>query len=136
MQGFQLWIHPFLEQMIQDLGVGDPILYDREDFTRTFKRIDCFFDAVGKTSKKQCAPLLKKGGRYLTVAGLDVAWENREQLLDLKKLWETGKLKAPIDRIYPLDRIVEAHRYVDRGRKKGECNHKGAWVKLPDPQIP
>src|SRR5690606_21152791 len=90
-------------QMVQDLGLHDPILYDREDFTKTSKRFDCIFDAVGKTSKKQCAPLLKKGGRFLTVDGLDVASESREQLLQLKLLWETGKLKANIDRIYPLD---------------------------------
>ena len=69
------------KQMVQDLGVDDPILYDREDFTKVSKRFDIVFDAVGKTSKKQCAPLLKKGGRFVIVAGLDIASESRVQLL-------------------------------------------------------
>lgn len=107
------------EALVRNLGVGDIILYDREEFTQTPKRFDCIFDAVGKTSKKQCAPLLKEGGIYKTVAGMEFASETQQQLLLLKELWEKDKLRAVIDRSYPLEQIVEAHCYVETGRKKG-----------------
>src|SRR5690606_3965069 len=107
------------ETLVRGLGVEDIILYDREDFTKTPKRFDCVLDAVGRTSKKQCAHLLKGGGSYRTVGGLEVALETQEQLHLLKELYEQGKLRAVIDRSYPMDQIVEAHRYVEAGRKKG-----------------
>lgn len=107
------------EPLVRALGITDILLYDREDFTKTPKRFDCVFDAVGKTSRKQCVHLLTEGGVYKSVAGLEIASETQEQLQLLKELWEQGKLEAVIDRSYPMDRIVEAHRYVETGRKKG-----------------
>lgn len=105
--------------LMENLGVAQVIYYDQEDFTRRSEKYDIIFDAVGKTTKKQCRPLLKKGGAYQTVGGMDVASENVEQLRILKSLFEKGELKAVIDKTYPLHEIVEAHRYVDTGRKKG-----------------
>lgn len=107
------------ESLVRGLGIGDIILYDKEDFTKTTRRFDCVFDAVGKTSKKQCAHLLKAGGVYKSVDGMEIATETRGQLQLLKELWECDKLQAVIDRSYPLEQIVEAHRYVEAGRKKG-----------------
>jgi NADPH:quinone reductase-like Zn-dependent oxidoreductase len=105
-------------KLIKELGVDKVILYDKEDFTKCSERFDIIFDTVGKVSKKQCAPLLNKGGRYVTVGSLESASERKEQLELLRKLFEAGKYKATIDKIYSMDEIVEAHRYVDTGRKK------------------
>jgi NADPH:quinone reductase-like Zn-dependent oxidoreductase len=107
------------ENLVKELGADSVVLYDKEDFSQLKEEFDVVFDAVGKVSKKQCIHLLKKGGRFVTVGGLDVAAERKEQLELLKRLFEEGKYKAVIDRVYSIDEIVEAHRYVDTGRKKG-----------------
>jgi len=107
------------QALVKELGIDDIILYDKEDFTQRREKFDIVFDAVGKTSKKQCAALLSKNGRYVTVGGLDVAAERKEQLNLLCTLFEAGKYNATIDKIYTIDEAVEAHKYVDTGRKKG-----------------
>lgn len=107
------------QNIVKELGVDNVILYDEEDFTKVTGKQDIVFDAVGKTTKKQCAPLLNNKGCYVTVGGLDSAVERKEQLELLRKLFEAGKHKAMIDKTYSIDEIVEAHRYVDTGRKKG-----------------
>ena len=94
-------------------------MYTKEDFTKSGKKYDIVFDAVGKTTKKQCVNLLNDNGHYATVGGMDVAAERIEQLELLRTLFENGKYRAVIDRTYSIDEIVEAHRYVDTGRKKG-----------------
>ena len=105
--------------LVKELGVDEIIFYDKKDFTKRDKKYDIVFDAVGKTSKKQCTPLLNNNSRYVTVAGLSPAQERVEQLELLRTLFENGKYKATIDKVYSMDEIVEAHRYVDSGRKKG-----------------
>jgi NADPH:quinone reductase-like Zn-dependent oxidoreductase len=107
------------QTLVKELGVDDIILYDKEDFTKRSERFDIVFDAVGKTTKKQCAPLLNENGRFVTVNSLDIAAERKEQLELLRKLFEAGKYQATIDKIFSIDEIVEAHKYVDTGRKKG-----------------
>lgn len=101
------------------LGSDEVIIYTQRDFTKLEQRFDIVLDAVGKTKKSDCRSLLLPGGRYLTVGGLDVAKETKAQLAILKQLYEQGELRAVIDKTYPLREIVEAHRYVDTGRKKG-----------------
>jgi len=105
--------------LMESMGISSIILYDQQDFKKQQPTYDIIFDAVGKTNARQCAHLLKNGGVYKTVGGTDYASENIEQLLMIKELWEIGALKAIIDRTYSLEDIVEAHRYVDTGRKKG-----------------
>lgn len=107
------------ENLVKELGVENIILYDKEDFTKVVKKQDIIFDTVGKTTKKQCTPLLNNNGCYVTVGGLDSAAERKEQLELLRQLFEAGKYKATIDKIYSIDEAIEAHRYVDTGRKKG-----------------
>lgn len=107
------------QHLVKELGADKIILYNKEDFTKSPEKFDIVFDAVGKTSKKQCVHLTNKGGNYMTVGGLDVAAERKEQLELLRKLFEKGKYKATIDRTYSIDEIIDAHRYVDTGRKKG-----------------
>jgi NADPH:quinone reductase-like Zn-dependent oxidoreductase len=107
------------QNLVKELGVDDIILYDKEDFTKRSETFDIVFDAVGKTTKKQCATLLNKNGRFVTVNSLDVAAERKEQLELLRTLFEAGKYNATIDKIFSMSEIIEAHRYVDTGRKKG-----------------
>lgn len=107
------------KQLVENLGVSNIILYDKEDFSTHNNKFDIIFDAVGKTSRKQCEKLLEKGGVYKTVGGLEVASETLEQLALLKELFEKGNLKAVIDKVFTIDEVIEAHRYVDTGRKKG-----------------
>lgn len=107
--------------LVRELGADEVIVYTKEDFTKQAIKYDIIFDAVGKTTKLQCASLLGPGGQYRTVGGLKVAKEKTEQLVFLRSLYERGRYKATIDKMYTLDEIVEAHRYVDSGRKKGNA---------------
>lgn len=100
------------------IGSDAIVLYTQQDFTKLDDKFDIVFDAVGKTKKKDCKELISEGGKYITVGGMDIAKETTEQMTFLKKLYENEELNACIDRTYPMDEIVEAHRYVDTGRKK------------------
>lgn len=106
------------KELVKELGADHIILYDKEDYTKISERFDIIFDAVGKITKKQCAHLLNNEGIFKSVEGFDVASDEIKQLVFLRELFEQGKYKATIDKIYSIDEIVEAHRYVDTGRKK------------------
>lgn len=107
------------KSLVESLGVSKIILYDKEDFTQSAGKYNFIFDAVGKTSKKQCTKLLETKGIYKTVGGMEYASESQQQLEFLKELFEQGKLKAVIDKTFPFEKVVDAHQYVDTGRKKG-----------------
>lgn len=106
-------------ELVRSLGATHTVLYDKEDFIKQTNTFDIVFDAVGKTSKEKCAHLLNDNGVYKTVEGFDVASDSKEQLELLKKLYEDGTYQAVIDRTFTMNEVVEAHRYVDTGRKKG-----------------
>lgn len=126
--------------MVTSLGAVRVIDYVTEDFTRDGRTYDIIFDTVGRTSFSRCKASLATGGRYLAATGniltnyLLTLWtsmvgrkrfifkmsvEKNAALLFLKELIEAGKLRPAIDRRYPMDQIVEAHRYVETGHKKG-----------------
>lgn len=103
--------------LVKSLGAYNVLDYTREDFTKTDERFDVIFDAVGKASKSTCKNLLKPKGRYLSVGGSPK--KNPNDLMFLKELIESGKLKTVIDRRYTLEQIREAHAYVEKFHKKG-----------------
>jgi NADPH:quinone reductase-like Zn-dependent oxidoreductase len=128
-------------ELVKGLGADRVIDYTAEDFTRDTQRYDVVFDAVGKSSFGRCRRLLKPRGRYFSSdlgplslnpllalvtpllrgrrVGFPLPRENQETMRYLKREIESGAFKPLIDRRYPLDKIVEAYRYVETGRKVG-----------------
>jgi len=126
-------------ELVKSLGADKVIDYTQEDFTKNGEAYDIIFDAVSKRSFSQCKGSLKQGGIYFlsvptlaiflqmlwtSIIGskkaiLGVPKSSIEDLVFLKELVEAKKIKPVIDRTYPLEQIVEAHRYVETGHKKG-----------------
>jgi NADPH:quinone reductase-like Zn-dependent oxidoreductase len=132
-------------ELVKSLGADHVIDYTEEDFTQNGQTYDIIFDAVGKSSFSSCKSSLKPGGIYLTTVptpaavlqrlwtsmvgskkvsfaatGLRPASAKAKDLAFISELIESGKIKAVIDRRYPLDQMAEAHRYVETGHKKGD----------------
>jgi NADPH:quinone reductase-like Zn-dependent oxidoreductase len=123
-------------EMVKSIGAGKVIDYTKEDFTKSGQAYDIIFDTVMKTSFSRCKSSLKQRGLYLTVDWplfqalltsitsskkivFGIAPTRIEDLVYLKELIETGKIKAVIDRCYSLEQTAEAHHYVEKGHKKG-----------------
>lgn len=125
--------------LVRGLEPDEVIDYQQTDFTTNRETYDVIFDAVGKLSFARCRPALKRGGRYVPTDGVQnmllatshlpiggrravMALPPRyrqEDVLLLKQLIDAGRYRPLIDRVYPLDDIVDAHRYVDTGQKLG-----------------
>ena len=126
-------------ELVKSLGADKVIDYTKEDFTKSGKTYDVIYDTVIKTSFSRCKRSLKPRGVFLTddwpllealrasitsrskklIFGIPSQSEMIKNLVFLKELAEAGKLKPIIDRRYPLEQIVEAHKYVESGHKKG-----------------
>ena len=106
-------------ELVRSLGATHIVDYTQQDFSAAEARYDIVFDAVGKASPAQAKQVLRPGGTYLNVHTTSDGSDSAENLCFLKELIEAGKLRPVIDRCYTLDEIVEAHRYVDQGHKKG-----------------
>lgn len=127
-------------ELVKSLGADHVIDYTKEDFTKNRETYDIIFDTVGKSPFWGCVRSLNGNGRYLRSVHMSlkpllmgiwttmvsnkkviggVAHEYKEDLIFLGELVEKNKLKPVIDKVYPLEEMVEAHRYVERGHKKG-----------------
>lgn len=104
--------------MVKALGADHVLDYTKTDFSSSSEHYDAIFDTVAKLPKAASSKMLTPHGTYVTMARLD-SKESMDNLVFVKELIEAGELKAVIDRCYPLAQMVEAHRYVDTGHKKG-----------------
>lgn len=111
-------------ELVKALGADRVIDYTKEDFADSQEQYNFILDAVpnGKVDRKklkaQCKKALSPDGKYISID--DGAPKLKaEYLVQINKLFDAGKLKAVIDRTYSLEQIVEAHKYVDTGHKKG-----------------
>jgi len=104
-------------KLCESLGADHVIDYKKENFYDTDQQYDIIYDAVGKLKKSKAAASLVKNGRFVSVKS-----PTKEKVKDLKYVYDlikSGKVRTVIDKTYTLEQIVEAHRYVDSGRKKG-----------------
>ncbi|UCC16158.1 MAG: NAD(P)-dependent alcohol dehydrogenase [Dehalococcoidales bacterium] len=131
-------------EMVKSLGVIEVIDYSQEDFTRNGEKYDIIFDTPAKSSFSQCRNSLTKNGKYLTTVpwprvllqmfrtpvtsrkkaifapmGTRPPFTKRKDLEYLNELIENGHIKPVVDRVFPLEQIVEAHRYAENEPKKG-----------------
>ena len=128
-------------ELVRSLGADAVVDYTQEDFTRNGETYDVIFDAVGKQSFRRCRHSLKPGGTFVDTdpgflwhvpllalltrwigdkrVALGITRYTKEDVVLIKELLEAGTYRAVIDRSYPLDEIVAAHRYVETGQKTG-----------------
>ncbi|UCD10028.1 MAG: NAD(P)-dependent alcohol dehydrogenase [Dehalococcoidales bacterium] len=131
-------------ELVKSLGVAEVIDYSQEDFTQNVKTYDIIFDTPAKSSFSQCKNSLTKNGKYLTTIpwpkdllqmfrtlllsrkksifapmGTRPPFTKRKDLEYLNELIEQGHIKPVVDRVFPLEQIVEAHRYAENEPKKG-----------------
>ena len=123
-------------ELMRSLGADEVVDYLKEDFTKNGETYDAVFDAAGKHSFLRCKRSLKPDGVYITTdpgfmwhdalialaskrAKLGIVRYTKPDLLTLTELIEAGKYRPVIDRTYPLEDVVEAHRYVETHQKTG-----------------
>jgi 2-desacetyl-2-hydroxyethyl bacteriochlorophyllide A dehydrogenase len=126
-------------EVLRTLGADHVIDYTRQDFTRNGETYDVIFDVVGKAPFSRSVKSLNENGRFISavpalwwmIRGLwisktssksvmtGLASDTKEDLLFLRDLIEAGKIKAVVDRTYPLEETADAHRYIEAGHKKG-----------------
>jgi len=105
-------------ELVRRYGADRCFDYKNENISDIKNRYDIVFDAVGKINKSKVNKFLNLKEKYLSVMTSGHAKGSRSELSYLTKLAEDNHIKPVIDRCYPFEQIVEAHRYVDKGHKK------------------
>lgn len=130
--------------LVRSLGADEVIDYQQKDFTKGDIKYDYVYDTIGKSSFSACKDILSEKGTYLSPvlkfsllfqmirtslfgqkkAKFEATGANKEEklrclLLEVLDIYKEGKLKTVIDRQFPLEKLVEAHRYIDSGHKRG-----------------
>ncbi|MFY0672683.1 MAG: NAD(P)-dependent alcohol dehydrogenase [Bacteroidia bacterium] len=130
--------------LVESLGADHTINYQSQDFTQSNDKYDFIYDTIGKSSFKKTKAILKPNGKYLSpvlnfpllvqmlltslkggkkaifeATGSNKPAKLKTMLKGVMDVYKTGKLKTVIDRQFPLEKIAEAHRYIDTGRKRG-----------------
>jgi NADPH:quinone reductase-like Zn-dependent oxidoreductase len=125
-------------ELVKSLGAHKTIDYRHEDFLNGEQKYDAVFDTVGNISIKAGKLILNSGGKLVRIVGSlaemlegmkpdpdgkkvfqGPAPERKEDLEFLAQLVTAGKLKVVIGKTYELKDMVEAHRYLDTGHKRG-----------------
>ncbi|MBN1651480.1 MAG: NAD(P)-dependent alcohol dehydrogenase [Bacteroidales bacterium] len=130
--------------LIKSLGADAVIDYHKEDFTKSNTKFDIVFDTVGKSSFNKCKNILTERGIYLTpvlkfsvllqivsttffgrkkvkfqATGTNTMTKLKALFTELAEMYKEGKLKTLIDRQFPLEKLAQAHNYIESGHKKG-----------------
>jgi NADPH:quinone reductase-like Zn-dependent oxidoreductase len=109
-------------ELVKSLGADEVIDYTKEDSLRPGAKYDFILDAVGKSKTSQLKEVCKKAlaadGKYVTIDDEALLLDSN-RLNSIREVAEAGCLKPFIDRIYKLEEIAEAHRYVEKGHKRG-----------------
>ena len=104
-------------ELVKSIGADEVIDYTQTEITQHKNSFDRVIDAVGKLPSATLKSITKKGGNYVSVK--TITNEKVEHLDFVEQVIKEGKLKPVIDKVYPLDKIVEANEYVDLGHKRG-----------------
>ncbi len=105
------------QEFVKLLGADEVVDYRTNDLSQFTRQFDIVFDTVGKLSSSKGKSLLKPGGKWCSIKS--ITSEKTSYLDEFHQMISDGKLKPMIDRTYPLEEIVEAHHYVESGRKRG-----------------
>lgn len=130
--------------LVRSLGADEVIDYLQKDFTKSDRKYDYVYDTIGKSSFSACKNILSEKGIYLSPvlkfslllhmirtslfgqkkAKFEATGANKEEKLryllsEVLDIYKEGRLKTVIDRQFPLEKVAEAHQYIDSGRKKG-----------------
>jgi len=108
--------------LVHSKGAHKTIDYTLDDSNKQLEKYDFIFDAVGTTKTSQIKISSRKAlttnGKYISVDDSSPS-TTKADFLKIKDFVELGQISPTIDRVYPIEQIVEAHKYVERGHKKG-----------------
>lgn len=151
-------------ELVKSLGADHVIDYTKQNFSKNDQTYDIIYDTIGQLSFSACKSSLTEKGMYVSpvlgmpllfqmlrtsifgskkakfsATGLKPVAELKLLFNEVKEIIETGKLKSIIDKCYPLEQVGNAHRYIDKGHKRGNVvlvmGHKTDKLPIAKPQL-